>query len=138
MSAPLVPSTWLSGPPAGGGGDRQLRLDQREIGHGQVRDRPLGPPLGRGHGGGHRPPLRLLSVLGLPGLGMGPEEIEQGGLEAAEAEIQAVLIQPGTGERDRLGIALFERLEGDDPNALIGLPLIRLVRMLGAEGIELP
>ncbi|NVK43670.1 MAG: septum formation inhibitor Maf [Oceanospirillaceae bacterium] len=35
-----------------------------------------------------------------------------------------------------LGIALFERLEGDDPNSLIGLPLIRLIRMLEKEGIE--
>ncbi len=33
-----------------------------------------------------------------------------------------------------LGIALFERLRGDDPNALVGLPLIRLVSMLEAAG----
>jgi MAF protein len=35
-----------------------------------------------------------------------------------------------------LGIALFSRLEGADPNALIGLPLIRLVSMLKHEGID--
>jgi MAF protein len=35
-----------------------------------------------------------------------------------------------------LGIALFERLEGDDPTSLIGLPLIRLVTMLAAEGVD--
>jgi len=29
-----------------------------------------------------------------------------------------------------LGIALFERIEGDDPNALIGLPLIKLIALL--------
>ena len=29
-----------------------------------------------------------------------------------------------------LGIALFEKIEGEDPNALVGLPLIRLTRML--------
>jgi len=34
------------------------------------------------------------------------------------------------------GIVLFERLEGDDPNALIGLPLIELVRMLEQEGVN--
>ncbi|OMH32650.1 nucleoside triphosphate pyrophosphatase [Motiliproteus sp. MSK22-1] len=34
-----------------------------------------------------------------------------------------------------LGISLFERLEGDDPNTLIGLPLIRLVRILEDEGV---
>lgn len=33
-----------------------------------------------------------------------------------------------------LGIALFSRLEGDDPNALIGLPLIRLVPLLESFG----
>ena len=35
------------------------------------------------------------------------------------------------------GIVLFDRLEGDDPNALIGLPLIELVRMLEREGVTL-
>jgi MAF protein len=39
---------------------------------------------------------------------------------------------------EALGIALFERLEGDDPTALIGLPLIRLVAMLEREGVEVP
>jgi len=29
-----------------------------------------------------------------------------------------------------LGIALFDRIEGDDPNALIGLPLIKLIALL--------
>ena len=36
------------------------------------------------------------------------------------------------------GITLFSALEGRDPNCLIGLPLIRLIEMLGAEGIALP
>jgi MAF protein len=35
-----------------------------------------------------------------------------------------------------LGIALFERLDGDDPNALIGLPLIRLITLLSNAGID--
>jgi septum formation protein len=35
-----------------------------------------------------------------------------------------------------LGIALIERFEGDDPNALIGLPLIRLVSMLAHAGVS--
>lgn len=42
----------------------------------------------------------------------------------------------GSFKSEGLGIALFERLEGDDPNALIGLPLIRLVSMLGRAGVE--
>lgn len=41
----------------------------------------------------------------------------------------------GSFKSEGLGIALFERMEGDDPTALIGLPLIRLVGMLEAEGL---
>jgi 7-methyl-GTP pyrophosphatase len=41
----------------------------------------------------------------------------------------------GSVKSEGLGIALLERFEGDDPNALIGLPLIRLVRMLEHEGV---
>ena len=41
----------------------------------------------------------------------------------------------GSFKSEGLGIALFERLEGDDPNTLIGLPLIRLIRMLEKEGL---
>jgi septum formation protein len=41
----------------------------------------------------------------------------------------------GSVKSEGLGIALLERFEGDDPNALIGLPLIRLVRMLENEGV---
>lgn len=36
-----------------------------------------------------------------------------------------------------LGIALIERMTGDDPNALIGLPLIALIDMLSVEGVML-
>lgn len=41
----------------------------------------------------------------------------------------------GSFKSEGAGIVLFERLEGDDPNTLIGLPLIRLVRMLESEGV---
>jgi len=41
----------------------------------------------------------------------------------------------GSVKSESLGVALFERFDGDDPNALIGLPLIRLVRMLEKEGV---
>lgn len=43
----------------------------------------------------------------------------------------------GSFKSEGLGIILFEKLEGDDPNTLIGLPLIRLVSMLMNEGIDL-
>lgn len=42
----------------------------------------------------------------------------------------------GSVKSEGLGIALLERFEGDDPNALIGLPLIRLVHMLENEGVR--
>ena len=42
----------------------------------------------------------------------------------------------GSFKSEGLGITLFERLEGADPNALIGLPLIRLVDMLANEGVD--
>ncbi|MFL6648756.1 MAG: Maf family nucleotide pyrophosphatase [Sulfurifustaceae bacterium] len=42
----------------------------------------------------------------------------------------------GSVKSEGLGIALLERFEGDDPNALIGLPLIRLIRMLENEGVK--
>ena len=42
----------------------------------------------------------------------------------------------GSFKSEALGITLFESLRGDDPNALIGLPLIRLVQMLANEGID--
>jgi len=42
----------------------------------------------------------------------------------------------GSVKSESLGVALFERFEGDDPNTLIGLPLIRLVRMLEKEGVS--
>jgi septum formation protein len=43
----------------------------------------------------------------------------------------------GSFKSECLGIALFERMEGDDPNSLIGLPLIHLVKMLEAEGVAI-
>ncbi len=44
----------------------------------------------------------------------------------------------GSARIEGLGIAMVEKLEGDDPTALIGLPLIALCKMLRNEGFELP
>jgi septum formation protein len=44
----------------------------------------------------------------------------------------------GSARSEGLGISLLEYMRGDDPNALVGLPLIALCDMLRAEGIELP
>lgn len=39
----------------------------------------------------------------------------------------------GSFQSEGLGITLFKRLQGDDPNTLIGLPLIRLTELLEQE-----
>ena len=61
-------------------------------------------------------------------------------LNAAQIENYLRREQPyncaGSFKSEGLGIALFERLEGDDPATLIGLPLIRLTRML--ENADMP
>jgi len=44
----------------------------------------------------------------------------------------------GSFKSEGLGITLFEKLQGDDPTALIGLPLIRLTAMLEKAGVALP
>lgn len=44
----------------------------------------------------------------------------------------------GSFKMEGLGITLFRALRGDDPNSLIGLPLIRLCEMLRQEGLPLP
>ena len=43
----------------------------------------------------------------------------------------------GSFKSEALGIILFEKLEGDDPNTLMGLPLIRLVKMLEKEDFSI-
>ncbi len=42
----------------------------------------------------------------------------------------------GSARSESLGIALIARFESEDPNALVGLPLIRLTEMLANEGID--
>jgi len=43
----------------------------------------------------------------------------------------------GSAKSEGLGIALIRSIEGSDPTALIGLPLIALTDMLAAEGINI-
>lgn len=42
----------------------------------------------------------------------------------------------GSAKAEALGIALMERIDSDDPTALIGLPLIALTRMLAGFGLD--
>lgn len=61
-------------------------------------------------------------------------------LSRGEIERYVALEQPldcaGSFKSEGLGITLFERLEGDDPNTLIGLPLIRLTQLLHTMGVN--
>ncbi|MDO9202706.1 MAG: Maf family nucleotide pyrophosphatase [Hydrogenophaga sp.] len=43
----------------------------------------------------------------------------------------------GSAKSEGLGIALLERIDNDDPTALVGLPLIRTCRMIRAAGVQL-
>ncbi len=60
-------------------------------------------------------------------------------LSAAEIAAYVAREQPldcaGAFKSEGLGVALFEAIEGDDPNALIGLPLIALCSMLNQAGM---
>ncbi|WP_163559084.1 nucleoside triphosphate pyrophosphatase [Halomonas sp. NO4] len=55
---------------------------------------------------------------------------------AAYVEREQPLDSAGSFRMEGLGIALFEKLEGDDPNTLIGLPLIRLCTLLREAGLD--
>lgn len=63
-------------------------------------------------------------------------------LDAATIERYLQAEQPydcaGSFKAEGLGISLFRSTEGEDASSLIGLPLIRLIDMLHAEGVQLP
>jgi MAF protein len=48
-----------------------------------------------------------------------------------------VLNCAGSFKSEGLGIALFSRMEGNDPNSLIGLPTIQLIKMLAKENVHI-
>ncbi|MGO4700365.1 Maf family protein [Dyella sp. 2RAB6] len=63
-------------------------------------------------------------------------------LSAQEIERYIEREQPldcaGSFKCEGLGISLFERIDNQDPSALIGLPLIALARLLRVAGVALP
>ena len=63
-------------------------------------------------------------------------------LDAKEIERYLIKEKPyncaGSFKAEGLGISLLEKMTGDDPTALIGLPLIRLSNILRNEGVDLP
>jgi septum formation protein len=77
----------------------------------------------------------------------GFEQLELASVEVkfrrlTDAEIESYLRaeQPydcaGSARSEGLGIALLDSIESDDPTALVGLPLIRVGRMLRAAGLK--
>ena len=71
-------------------------------------------------------------------------DIHVGFRDLSDAEIEAYLDKEdalncaGSAKSEGLGISLLSNLRGDDPNALVGLPLIALCDMLRASGVALP
>ena len=63
--------------------------------------------------------------------------------DLSDDEIERYLLkeQPyhcaGSAKSEGLGIALIQSIQGDDPNALIGLPLIILIDMLKKQGVNI-
>ena len=61
-----------------------------------------------------------------------------------ESEIENYLVKEkpydctGSFKSEKLGISLLRKMNGDDPTALIGLPLIRLCKMLRNQGVVIP
>ncbi len=62
--------------------------------------------------------------------------------DLTEAEIERYLVREkpwdcaGSLKIEGLGISLLERLQGDDPTAIVGLPLIETARLLRAAGLD--
>ena len=70
-----------------------------------------------------------------------PYRVEYCTLDYATIERYLLTEQPydccGSLKVEGIGIALLKKLRGDDPTAIIGLPLIRLSEMLKNEGVEI-
>jgi septum formation protein len=71
-----------------------------------------------------------------------PFHVDFRDLNKKEIESYLLAEQPyncaGSFKSEGLGITLFKQLQGSDPTALVGLPLIRLSEMLRKKGIALP
>ena len=55
----------------------------------------------------------------------------------AYLEKEEVLNCAGSFKSEGLGVALFNRMEGNDPNSLMGLPTIQLTNMLAKENVHI-
>lgn len=71
-----------------------------------------------------------------------PFEVEFRELSDTEIENYLRIEEPyncaGSFKSEALGITLFNKMQGEDPSSIIGLPLIKLCGMLRRKGISLP
>jgi septum formation protein len=74
--------------------------------------------------------------------GVVPYTVHMRELQPAEIERYLRRDRPydcaGSFKSEGLGISLFQRMEGDDPTALVGLPLIQLCAWLRDAGLPIP
>jgi septum formation protein len=72
---------------------------------------------------------------------LAPVKVQFRDLSDAEIENYLQAEKPydcaGSAKSEGLGIALLERIDNDDPTALVGLPLIRTAALLRAAGVRL-
>jgi len=82
------------------------------------------------------------TATGRKWLGVVPYTVHMRELDAGEIDRYLRLDRPydcsGSFKSEGLGVSLFRGMEGDDPTALVGLPLIRLCAWLREAGMHLP
>lgn len=83
----------------------------------------------------------VCAATGFAQMDIAPVKVQFRDLSDAEIEAYLQAEQPydcaGSAKSEGLGIALLERIDNDDPTALVGLPLIRTARLLRAAGVRL-
>ena len=84
----------------------------------------------------------VCAATGFEQIDLAPVEVKFRDLSDAEIERYLRAEQPydcaGSAKSEGLGIALLERIDNDDPTALVGLPLIRTCQLLRAAGLAVP
>jgi septum formation protein len=83
----------------------------------------------------------VCAATGFEALDLAPVRVVFRDLDDDEIERYLRAEQPydcaGSAKSEGLGIALLERIDNDDPSALVGLPLIRTCHMLRAAGVTI-
>ena len=82
----------------------------------------------------------VCAATGFAQMDIAPGKVQFRDLSDAEIEAYLQAEQPydcaGSAKSEGLGIALLERIDNDDPSALVGLPLIRTCALLRAAGVK--